>query len=250
MLERIQHASGLVAYRSPALRALGVPNLFTTRIGPQGALLDLVSIDTQTHELLAECGGFAPAAPIVSLRQVHGSEVHEIDAQPPEQRDDGDAAVSARPDRTLLVYTADCVPVLIASANGERVGAIHAGWRGLIAGVIPRAVLSLGAIPAAAAIGPCLSLEHCEMGPEVADLFVSAGLGEAVVHRAGRKPHVDLRAAARLQLERAGARTIDVSRSCTYRDFDEMPSHRRDVTHGGASRAGRIGALIAARPRA
>jgi hypothetical protein len=246
MLQRIVHRSGLVAYRSQELARLGVPHLFTTRIGIGGAELDLREPAAETLAVLRECAGVAGSPPLLSLRQVHGAVVHELDDAA--RGLDGDAWTSARADRLALVYTADCVPVLVASADGKRVAAIHAGWRGLVAGVIPAALARLGAPPAAAAIGPCLSLESCEMGPEVAEQFEQAGLGAAIEVRPGARPHVDLRAAARIQLERGGCARVDISDRCTYVHAEELPSHRREVTHGGAARAGRIGAFIAARP--
>lgn len=245
MLAKLTHANGTIGYRSESLAALGVPHLFTTRVGAHGAELDLGRLDAAAHACLCELAGFAPHTPFVALRQVHGARVHELDAHGPKPGAEGDALTSSDAARALLVYSADCVPVLIASAGGRRVAAVHAGWRGLIAGAIPAALEALGEAPAAAAIGPCLSLERCEMGPEVAELFERADLNEVIWRRPGHKPHVDLRAAARLQLERAGCRAIDVSELCTWRDGAELPSHRRDVTHGGAARAGRIGALIA-----
>jgi len=245
MLERTTHSSGAIGYRSPALAALRVPHLFTTRVGPRGAQLDLGRLDEAARACLYELAAFAAHTRLVSLAQVHGARVHEVDAHGPPPGAQGDALVSSEPASALVVYSADCVPVLIAGAHGRRVAAVHAGWRGLVAGAIPAALHALGEAPAAAAIGPCLSLERCEVGPEVAELFERAGLGEVVWRRPGHRPHIDLRAAAVLQLERAGCRAIDVSDSCTWLDGAELPSHRRDVTHGGAARAGRIGALIA-----
>ncbi|MCC7011897.1 MAG: laccase domain-containing protein [Planctomycetes bacterium] len=247
MLERVAHRNGTVVYRSPALAALHVPHAFTTRIGPARRELDLGRLDDEADATLRELAGFDAEWPLVSLRQVHGASVHEVLAELPTPDCEGDALVTSRADRALLVYTADCVPVLVATADGRRVAAIHAGWRGLIAGVIPAAVAVLGEAPLVAAIGPCLSLERCEMGPEVAELFERAELGAAVHARGSARPHVDLKHAARIQLERAGCRSIDVSDRCTYAHADELPSHRREVTHGGAKRASRIGALAAAR---
>ncbi len=246
MLQRIVHRSGLVAYRSEELSRIGVPHLFTTRIGIGGHELDLREPSVDTLDALRECAQVAGSAPLFSLKQVHGALVHELDESASGL--EGDAWTSDRTDRLALVYTADCVPVLVASADGRRVAAIHAGWRGLVAGVIPAALKRLGACPEAAAIGPCLSLESCEMGPEVAEQFERAGLAAAIHARPRGRPHVDLRLAARLQLERGGCARIDVSDRCTYLDAEELPSHRREVTHGGEPRAGRIGAFIAARP--
>ncbi len=245
MLEKLTHANGTIGYRAPSLAELGVPHLFTTRVGAHGAELDLGRLDEAARACLCELSGFAPHTPFVSLRQIHSARVYELHAHGPAPGAEGDALVSSESGRALVVYSADCVPVILATARGRRVAAVHAGWRGLIAGALPAAIEALGEAPAAAAIGPCLSRERCEMGPEVAELFEHSGLGAVVWRREHHKPHVDLRAAARLQLERAGCRAIDVSELCTWRDADQLPSHRRDVTHGGAARAGRIGALIA-----
>ena len=246
MLQRTVHRTGLVGYRSPGLSAVGVPHLFTTRIGLGGAPTDLRESEGLALEALRELALAPNNAPLVSMKQVHGARVHELGrATGPLE---GDAWTSSRSDLLALVYTADCVPVLVASADGARVAAIHAGWRGLVAGVIPAALEQLGARAAVGAIGPCLSLESCEMGPEVAEQFERAGLGAAIAQRVGQRPHIDLRVAARIQLERGGCTRIDVSDRCTYLHAGELPSHRREVTHGGAAHAGRIGAFIAARP--
>jgi hypothetical protein len=244
MLERCVHRNGTVVYRSPALGVLRVPHVFATRIGPRGTSLDLGQLDDEARVSLFELAGFAREHVIVSLHQVHGARVSDVGERLRDEREEGDALVTEHADRALLVYTADCVPVVLAGRGGRRVAAIHAGWRGLVRGVIPAAVATLGEPPVAAAIGPCLSLERCTMGPDVAQQFVEAGLGAAVQRRDGERPHVDLRLAARLQLERAGCASIDVSDRCTYGDADELPSHRREVTHGGLARAGRVGALV------
>jgi YfiH family protein len=151
------------------------------------------------------------------------------------------------------VHVADCVPVLVARADGRLVAAVHAGWRGLVAGVIPRTLERLAAAgadlpgcPLVAAIGPCLSRERFEVGPEVAEAFEGAELAPSVSRaRAGVRARVDLRHAALLQLRAGGVERIDVSDRCTYEDAAELWSHRRDVTHGARARTGRLGAFIA-----
>jgi YfiH family protein len=216
-----------LTYRSPFLTELGVSHAFTTRA-------------VGVEQLLS------PGSALVELRQVHGAKVHEVGAELPPGALTGDGLVTGHAGRRLLVRTADCVPVLLARLDGRRVAAVHAGWRGLVAGVIPRALEVLGAGEYAAAVGPCLSTAHFEVGPEVVEAFARAGLG-GVVDRSRPRAHVDLRSAAAIQLERAGLRRIDGTDRCTYEHADEFFSHRRDVTHGGAPRTGRLAALIAAR---
>ncbi len=244
-LVRFEGHDGFVGYRSPSLASMGVPHVFTTRRGGAGRELDLGDLCAENLERLATAAGVERAR-VVGLRQVHGSEVLVVDGAEIPRSLEGDALVGERPDRLLLVRTADCVPVLVAGAGGRRVAAIHAGWRGLVAGVIPRALEVLGVAPQAAAIGPCISPARFEVGPEVAQAFEQAGLGEALAIRTDGRGQVDLSGAALLQLCRAGVRLIDVSDRCTWED-PELFSHRRDVTHGGRQTTGRTGAVIAAR---
>ncbi len=92
-----------------------------------------------------------------------------------------------------------------------------------------------------AAIGPCISVEHFEVGDEVAAEFAEQGLATAVERRGGAKPHVDLQLAVRMQLYDAGVTAIDAHPFCTFRDEADFYSHRRD--HGNT---GRLAAVIAA----
>jgi copper oxidase (laccase) domain-containing protein len=105
----------------------------------------------------------------------------------------------------------------------------------------------LGAEGVTAAIGPCISAEHFEVGPEVAEAFARAGLGDTVREQPGARPHVDLRAAVEQQLRGRDVLRIDTSDRCTYRDAEEFYSYRRDVTHAGRGHTGRLGALIGVR---
>lgn len=185
---------------------------------------------------------------LVEVHQVHGGAVHIVRAGRPahagEHDTRADAIVTDDPARALAVRIADCAPVLLASGDGRIVGAVHAGWRGVIAGVLPAAVgamRDLGATEIRAAIGPCISVEHFEVGPEVAAEFerVFPGLG---VVRAGRgdRSMVDLKAALAAQADRAAAAAVEVLPHCTYADPSLFFSHRRD---GGVT--GRTAAVIA-----
>jgi hypothetical protein len=126
---------------------------------------------------------------------------------------------------------------------------VHAGWRGIVAGVVPHAVAAVGG-DLLAAIGPCISAEHFEVGEEVATAFEEAGLGSAISRRPGPKPHIDLRAAVRQQLIAADVhdRDIDTTTACTYGDAADYFSHRRDVAHQHLPTTGRMAAVIAPAP--
>jgi YfiH family protein len=233
-----------VGYRSALLEELGVPHVFTTRHGGGPGALDAGALDEDAARRVARAAG-APAARMDSLRQIPGAEVREVGAEADlGELGEADALVGARPDRLLLIRVADCVPVLFASPDGRRVAAAHAGWRGLVAGVLERTVERLGAV-GAAAIGPCLSLARFEVGPEVAAAFAERGLEAAVHPRGTARPHVDLRAAAALALRRAGVLRIESTDRCTFEHAEEFFSYRRDVGAGARRATGRLGAAIA-----
>jgi YfiH family protein len=228
---------------------VGVPHLFTTRRGGAAGDFDLGGpLDDGREERLGLLLG--RRAPVMRLAQVHGATVVDVGDDPwPDPPPAGDALVTWRADRLLMVRTADCVPVLLARADGRAVAAVHAGWRGLLAGVLPAAVAALGEGAAIAAVGPCLSPGRFEVGEEVAAGFVQAGLGEAVLAPDGTtgRPRVDLRRAAWLQLQRAGVTEVDLCDRCTWEHGDEFFSYRRDVTHGGRPSTGSLGAVVTPR---
>jgi hypothetical protein len=161
--------------------------------------------------------------------------------------------------RAVAVRVADCVPLLLADPESGRVAAVHAGWRGLVAGVVTAAVHHLTAAPDAgpagrllAAIGPCIGRCCFEVGADVAAKIAGASAG-SVVHPGrddGSRAFVDLRGAVRVALSRLGAaedRIEDVPSAgpegCTRCQAAELHSYRRD---GDAS--GRLLAVILSRP--
>lgn len=176
-------------------------------------------------------------AGVALVSQVHGAEVLRVSG--PGLAGEADALVSDTPGLLLAVRIADCVPILVVGARG--VAAIHAGWRGLAAGVIGAAVDALGEARAAA-VGPCISAAAYEVGDEVIAGISAAGVPTDVFVVPGpRRNHADLREAARWQLARAGVPLIEVLPDCTFTS-PALHSHRRD----GAA-AGRQAAIIGLR---
>lgn len=225
---------------APALHTW--PHGFTTRHGGVStgarASLDLAlrpgaeSEAIQNWARVADAVGFDPAH-VVLLHQIHGADVLEahVPTGPTAVLGLADAVITDVPGLLLAIRTADCVPVLLAAPGA--VGAAHAGWRGVAAGVVPNAVHALcrlaGCAPDAviAAIGPHIGPDAYEVGPEVV-AGIARSVPEAVFVRTGRsRPHVDLRAAVVHQLAEAGVRTIDHVDRCTSRD-PAFFSHRRD----------------------
>ncbi|HEY9545026.1 MAG TPA: peptidoglycan editing factor PgeF [Solimonas sp.] len=169
------------------------------------------------------------------LRQVHGTRVVDA-AQCVAEAPAADASETTAHDVVCAVLTADCLPVLLCADDGSWIGAAHAGWRGLVAGVLEAVVARSGLPPSrllawfGAAIGPA----HFEVGPEVRDAFVAAQADARAAFRAGRDDrwHADLYALARLRLQRAGVQHIYGGGLCTYADAVRFYSFRREPDTG------------------
>lgn len=168
------------------------------------------------------------------LRQVHGCEVAEAGAAPVPCA--ADAAVARLPGQVCAVMTADCLPVLLCDRLGQAVAAVHAGWRGLAAGVLERAVSAMGvdSDQVLAWLGPAIGPDSFEVGPEVRDRFLDSdpGAGEAFCAGSRGRWLADLYTLARLRLERAGVTAVFGGGHCTYSDPKRFFSFRRDGVTG------------------
>jgi YfiH family protein len=157
------------------------------------------------------------------------------------EKPEGDGMVTAEPGILLAVASADCVPILMTDARDQTVGAIHAGWRGVIAGIADQGVLvmaSLGAKPheIRAALGPSIGQCCFEVDEELAHRFAREVTGSDPHARPGRpgKSHLDLRGIVTNQLMRAGLpreSIIDVG-PCTKCANDRFFSRRANVSSG------------------
>lgn len=263
MLERVACGNGVITYVSPRLRGIGVAHAFSTRLGGAsgGAFSSLnlgnpngcpVQDDWQNirenYRRLMEAAGLA-GRPLRRAHQVHGAEVIWASAaEVPENDPKADAVLTDDPGCAVSVRTADCLPILLASADGRIVGAVHAGWRGIVAEVAPAAVAAMrrrGCGRLLAAIGPGIGPDAFEVGPEVLAEFRRVFAEAAPIRaREDGKGLVDAGRAVFTQLVRAGLdeSDIDTTDRCTFRDADEFFSHRRE--HG---LTGRMAAIIAPR---
>ena len=192
---------------------------------------------TENHRRFAEAVGFVPGA-LFEVSQVHGRRVRELEpGEQPElvRQEEGDALVARRPGLAVGIRVADCMPVLLAHPPSGDVAAVHSGWRGVEQRIVSAAVDTLGHPPAEllVAIGPHIRQPSFEVGEEVARrLEVVAGPGEAVVDRRPPKPHVDLTAIVRRELEALGIGAVDDLGGCTFEEPDRFFSYRRDRETG------------------
>jgi YfiH family protein len=176
------------------------------------------------------------------LSQVHGVEVVEHTGIGPSLPSQADAAVAFVPGRVCVVMTADCLPVVLVDRAGTRVGVAHAGWRGLVGGVLEATVAALCCAPAelVAWLGPAIAQPSFEVGVEVRDAFVQKDPAHAAafVPNANGRLQADLYELARQTLARVGVARVNGGGRCTYDEAGEFYSFRRD---GG--RTGRMATL-------
>lgn len=167
------------------------------------------------------------------LRQVHGPRVVVVDQPGEHAGAEADAAVTACRKAVLAILTADCAPVAFASAEGV-IGAAHAGWRGVLSGVIEHtaeAMRALGATDIEAALGPCIHPECYEFSEQ--DLQqVERRLGPEVRGRTSEgTPALDVPSAVAAACARAGVVLTFRSQACTACDVAGFYSHRARREH-------------------
>jgi YfiH family protein len=184
--------------------------------------------------------------------QVHGNDVVCTDAPRPASTAHlkADAILSDRPEVTLFMRFADCVPVLLADPRRRVVGIAHAGWLGTVRHSVAAAVNAMveryRSNPAEiiACIGPSIGAHHYEVGPEVIDQVRQSFGAEAkslllASNGDTQRAQFDLWAANRLILEQSGVQQIEVAGLCTACHLEDWYSHR-----GEAGKTGRFGVLI------
>jgi len=244
--------SGRLAVCS-ALEDAGAPHAVTTQ--DQGSLAwdGGPSVVAQRKAVCRALG--MPLEALTQGRQVHGAGVATVGsaergrggARPDDALPDTDALVTAEPGILLCVTAADCLPVFLVDTASGVAALMHAGWRGIAAEVVPRAMQQFRAsggspMRAVAAIGPGICPRCFEVGPDVCQAFSQLGL-DAALEASGGRWRADLRRAVLAQLEWCGipGRAVSVAPWCTACHATLFFSHRRE----GAA-AGRQAAVLAA----
>ncbi|MET3229378.1 UNVERIFIED_ORG: YfiH family protein [Burkholderia sp. 1263] len=192
------------------------------------------------------------------LQQIHGADIVRAEDVLAQAHASGtptraDASVTDRAGTVCVVMVADCMPVLLCDEAGRAVGAAHAGWRGLAAGIVEqtaRRVAELAGVQAGALhayLGPAIGPDAFEVGPDVRDAFMNGVDGtqrEATANAFVEHPQnagkylADLAALARLRLQRLGVTRIVGGDLCTVTQRERFYSYRRD------RETGRMAALI------
>jgi len=182
----------------------------------------------------AEAMGVPPER-LVTIHQVHSPDVVSL-TEPPQTAPRADAMVTATPGLALAVLTADCQPVLFADAAAGVIGAAHAGWKGALDGVLEATLDAMEALGAertrtVAVIGPTISQNAYEVGPEFVERFVDEDPdnGRFFSGGDGDRAHFDLPAYGLHRLREAGIGEAEWTRHCTYADPARFFSYRRSV---------------------
>lgn len=186
------------------------------------------------NRLLLREAAHLPGEPLW-LEQVHGTRVadHAGEARAAQP---ADASVAFAPGRVCAVLTADCLPVVFSDRLGTRVGVAHAGWRGLLGGVLQAtiAALQLPGPQLHAWLGPAIGPDAFEVGPEVREAYRARDAGTAacfVANERGRY-RADLYGLARRMLTSAGVESVHGGGWCTHADAARFFSYRRDGVTG------------------
>jgi YfiH family protein len=166
------------------------------------------------------------------LNQVHGTTALIL----PSNETTADAAITHTPNIVCAVFTADCLPILLCNRQASEVAAIHAGWRGLAAGIIPKTIAKMQSRPSdlVAWLGPAISQAAFEVGPEVRETFIETDPLLAQHFIASQRSHhfmADLYGIARSQLQQLGVSDINGGNFCTYHD-PRFYSYRREKATG------------------
>lgn len=193
------------------------------------------------HEIAKAFG--AEGCGTAMLRQVHSDGFVRANRPWGQDRPEADAVLTDRPGVMVGVRTADCVPILLVDPQTRAVAAVHAGWRGTVAGVVSTALRGMvsefgsGLADIEAVVGPGIGACCFEVGDEVACQFRNE-----FVEQRDPRPHVDLAAAIEAQLSAAGVGRLASVRECTSCDLGKYFSYRAE--HGNT---GRMLAAVAVR---
>jgi len=164
------------------------------------------------------------------INQIHSDKCLTFDTSECE----GDAMYTNKKNEVCAILTADCLPIFITDALGQEVAVIHAGWKGLLSGIIEQTLKSFDSKKLVAHFGPAISQDSFEVGEEVRDQYVSKDIiFKSAFKTTIDKYYLDLYHAARLILNSFNIYKISGGDECTFKQRDEYFSYRRDGKHSG-----------------
>ncbi|MGI4799273.1 MAG: peptidoglycan editing factor PgeF [Janthinobacterium lividum] len=220
-------------------------------VGPFASLnCSLSSADDPAHVAAnrAAVADWLGATHLLGATQVHGIAVATVtDPWPTGQGPRADALVTARPGIALGVITADCTPVLLADEEAGVVGAVHAGWRGALAGVLEATVDAmrvLGATRIVAAIGPSIRQRSYEVRADLRDAVLARDPADARFFVDGRPDHWQFDLAGYCAARLVGLASVDTIDADTAAEPDRFFSHRRRTLEASGPIGHQISAIV------
>jgi YfiH family protein len=194
---------------------------------------------------------------LLTLYQIHSADVVTVSARwSLDDRPKADGMVTKVPGIALGILAADCAPILFADTENQIAGAAHAGWKGALTGVAEATISAMEALGSrrgniVAAIGPCISGESYEVGPEFIERFLAADAMNATFFRPSTKTghhYFDLPNYLVQKLRHVGIRSVESIAQCTYQNAEDYFSYRR-TTHRRESDYGRnLSAIVLKAP--
>jgi len=164
------------------------------------------------------------------LNQMHSDKCLRFDSIECE----GDAIYTNNKNEVCAILTADCLPIFISDTLGQEVAVIHAGWKGLLRGVVEETLKSFDSKNLVAHFGPAISQDSFEVGYEVRDQYVSKDKSfKSAFKTITGKQYLDLYSAAKLVLNNFDIYKISGGAECTFKQRDEYFSYRRDGKYSG-----------------
>jgi hypothetical protein len=193
---------------------------------------DDIDTVTKNRERLAATGRL-PNAPLW-LNQVHGTDVVIADSW--QHGDNGDAISSCSPNQVCAIMTADCLPILLCNKQGDQVAAIHAGWRGLAAGIVEKTLRHFNCLPneIIAWLGPAIGPQKFEVGHDVFEAFTLTSPTASKAFQQIDSEHflADIYLLAKQRLNAYGIHAIFGGDRCTVSEPEHFFSYRRDGITG------------------
>ncbi|MGZ5054982.1 MAG: peptidoglycan editing factor PgeF [Methylobacter sp.] len=217
-------------HAATTLRTGGVSGGAYASLNPAMHVGDDAELVKQNRQIIKELLNL-PREP-VWLEQIHSNlAVQAVTTEPLQQ---ADASYTAKPGVVCAVLTADCLPLLVCSADGSKVAAIHAGWRGLLAGVIGNTLTAMRNSDALVWLGPAIGPDCFEVGAEVRDAFLekSAAFMTAFKQQDNGKWLADIYQLARIDLAMLGIDKVYGGGFCTVTEHERFYSFRRDKQTG------------------
>jgi YfiH family protein len=217
-------------HSATTLRTGGVSGGAYASLNPAMHVGDDADLVKQNRQIIKELLGL-PSDP-VWLEQIHSNRaVQAVTTEPLQQ---ADASYTIESGVVCAVMTADCLPLLVCAADGSEVAAIHAGWRGLLAGVIGNTVSAMQNTDLLVWLGPAIGPDCFEVGAEVRNAFLekSAAFMTAFKQQSNGKWLADIYQLARIDLATLGIDKVYGGGFCTVTEHERFYSYRRDKQTG------------------